>query len=181
MPSNWECESCHLLFITGKHYYYDLRSSCVAQTPLVCRFCGTIHAIEDSITSAPREQTDNRRRAIDQPNEQLTVRFLAQPEPLFLDLAAHERATNSDSIIDEFVLGIPKLRDWIECRALSYEFSKNEARAISIVDGCTEILSTEDLPCHTCGESTSLVATWLAQQECPRCKGLIKCKTTWIT
>ena len=111
MPTIWECEFCHLSFMVGWYHYHDFSRGYAAKTHLVCKYCGTMHAIEHAITLGVRAKAEDSVTVMDHPPEQQPDRLLSQPEPLFVDIDRRERAAKTDKYLDLVIETIPKLRN----------------------------------------------------------------------
>jgi len=181
MPTNFECESCHLSFTIGWYHYHDFSNGYAAKTRLVCKLCGTMHAIEHAITLGACDDVESSLVAFDLPEEQQPDRLLAQPGPLFVDIAERERAAGVANLIDQLIAVVPKLHDWIKCNTSGYIRPLRTARPIPTVGGSTGAFALEDYPCYNCGETASLVSEWPDSQKCPRCGGSIISKGSWQT
>ena len=55
MPSDFECQNCHLAFRVGWYHYHRLDSGYGARTLLVCSVCGIQHSIEHPIQKKKEE------------------------------------------------------------------------------------------------------------------------------
>jgi hypothetical protein len=181
MPTNWECESCHLTFTVGWYHYHDFSSGYSAETRLVCMRCGTMHAIEHATALAPCDKKENKVSANDLPPEQKPDRALAQPAPLFVNIAERQHAANSDSVLDQLLAGLPKHCDWVQCSVSRSIRPKRVLRPIATVEACTDELTLKDVPCNYCREIGSLVSRWPDNECCPRCGGPVIIAGIWIT
>jgi len=56
MPEVYACKKCGLIFEVGWYHYHEFESGYAAETVLVCRECGTVHAVEHAVT--PRQVPD---------------------------------------------------------------------------------------------------------------------------
>jgi hypothetical protein len=181
MPTNWECQSCHLTFTVGWYHYHDFSSGYSANTRLVCKRCGTMHAIEHATTLAPHDKVENKVSAPDLSPEQKPDRLLAQPVPLFVNMTEQQHAANSDNMLDQLLAGLPKLRDWVQCSASRSIRPERVVRPIPTVEACTDKLMLKDVTCNYCGEIGSLVSRWHDNECCPRCGGPVIITGNWIT
>jgi hypothetical protein len=100
MPTELECQGCHLIFAVGWYHYHSFDSGYAAMTRLVCARCGTMHALEHAVSLAfsrqPVEESSSllARRDVketslsarDLPSQQKPDRLLAQAGPLFVNV-----------------------------------------------------------------------------------------------
>ncbi len=181
MPTEWECDSCQLFFVTGWFHYHIFSSGYAAETNLVCRWCGTMHTLKHAITLTPRERDEMEVSASALPKKQLPDRMFAQREPLFVDLAERERAHLSDDEAISFADGRPRFPDWIEYGESRVFRPRRTVRSFATVEGCSDVLTLMNVRCHHCGELEGLVSDWSEDQGCPRCNGKMTIFNFWIT
>ena len=55
MPEDYRCSSCSLVFMVGNFHYFKLDSGYGSKSMIVCRNCGTQHAIEHSIKKSSKK------------------------------------------------------------------------------------------------------------------------------
>jgi hypothetical protein len=195
MPTELECQSCHLFFSLGWYHYHSFSSGYASMRRLVCGRCGTMHAIEHAVSLASlREAVENATsllaqrdidestlRSADLPSKQKPDRLLAQPGPAFINVEERASLLRQGSFIDERLAGHPQPADWIECRSSPDYRCERTVRAPLVLEGCTDHLSLEGSACNSCKQTGTLVSDWPEGVNCPLCDGQINKTLFWVT
>ncbi len=140
MPSDYTCSNCRLAFTLGWYHYHNFSSGYGARTLLVCKGCGTMHAIELALTDVelPDGLPARTVSSFNLPPDHPPDRFLAQPKPVFAD------PKGSD-------LDVAPVAEWIACDACRDLRPERTVCFIPTLEGCEDRLALEDLTCAHCG------------------------------
>jgi hypothetical protein len=145
MPTTWKCTICRLVFPVG-WFHYSLASSGPygAAILLVCKGCGTAHAIE---------RADSKSGCKD--------RFFSLREPYTDDeLPPSSYSEDRSFLTIKWYMGPPHVSDW----AGGEEVTTAGFTDLTCVYCHREALSDtwdERDPCPRCGGETKMVAGWM--------------------
>jgi hypothetical protein len=162
MPEVYACRQCGLTFEVGWYHYHDFSSGYAAETLLVCRECGTAHAVEHAVT--PRQDPDlGGELPADQGPIWRPDRILRQPGPIRVP-------TDTDA-----PLFLPAYADWLPCGDAPTIRPDRVLQPFIGMEGIADGLALGVVRCGHCGVLGSLLDRWPDEgAPCPGCGAPIR-------